>query len=240
MKKSAHHGPWLMLAMIIAGSGHAYPQNNGVVVEGKWASQIYVSDVNGRPFKNRNEDVSGSPFFDENFKYADIILTRGRKFTGVKTRIDMSTQAVHFISTNGIEIMMDAGGAKEVSYADTTAEGILFYKFRTGYPSIDMKTANNFYQVLSEGNCTLLKSIEKKVSTRKNDISGEIFKDYETSETPYLFMKGEMKRLKKDKDFLLGELSDKQVQLAEFMQSQKLSVRNIEHIARLVNYYNSL
>lgn len=223
-------------------AGNTLAQSNGVVIGGKWANQIFVSDVNGRPFENRYADVSGTPYFNEEYKFANIKFSQGqgRTFVNVKTRIDLASQETYFISSNGIEAVIEAGMVKEITYADTTAEGIIFYKFQTGFPSIDMKTGNNFYLVLSEGRCSFLKSITKKVTERKNELSGEVAKDFTTYENFYLFIKGEMKRVKKDKDFLLGELSDKQAEISEFIKTHKLNVKNNEHLTRLIAYYNSL
>lgn len=223
-------------------AGNTLAQNNGVVIGGKWANQIFISDVNGRPFQNRYADVTGTPYFNDEYKFANIKLSQGqgRTFVNVKTRIDLASQETYFISSNGIEAVIEAGMVKEITYADTTAEGIIFYKFQTGFPSIDMKTANNFYLVLSEGRCSFLKSITKKVTERKNELSGEVAKDFDTYENYYLFVNREMKRLKKDKDFLLAELSDKDTEIRQFIQNNKLNFKNDKHIVRLIDFYNTL
>jgi len=215
-------------------------QSNGVVVGGKWPSQIFISDINGRPFEHRFDDVNGTPYFHADFKYADITLKQGRKFVQVKTKINLVTQEVIFESANGIEGYIDAGVAKEITYADTTSEGVTLYKFQTGYPAIDRQTEKNFYQVLIEGRCGLLKSVVKKVIERKNELSGEVLKEFETIENIYLFAKGEMKRLKKDKDFILSILADKEQEVARYSTENKTSFKNIDQVGQLLRYYNSL
>lgn len=77
------------------------------------------------------------PFFNDAYKSSDIILNNDRAFKNVKTRIDLVTQEVHFISANGVAAFMLMGTEKEMSYADTTEKGIVQYKFQTGYPPID-------------------------------------------------------------------------------------------------------
>jgi hypothetical protein len=184
--------------------------------------------------------TSNTPFYTEQHKYGDITMNRGRKFQHVKLKIDLFTNFTQFVSVNGIEIALDPGTVKEIAYADTTSEGIVFYKFRTGFPGIDGKNHQNFYIVLVDGNCSLLRSVEKKVNERKNDANGNLIREYENYEFFYLFRKGEMKRLRRDKDFLLAELSDKQPQLEKFIEENKLNLRNIEQIGKLLNYYNTL
>jgi hypothetical protein len=154
-------------------------------------------------------------------------------------RIDLEMHMVQFVA-NGVEGELQPGMVKEVSYADTTADGILFYKFRTGYPAFENRTSNHFYIVMAEGSCSLLRLVEKKITQRKNEITNEVFKDYENAESFYLFTKGEMKRLKKDKDFIMAELADKQVQVNEFVQTNKINFRNVDQLVKLINYYNTL
>lgn len=182
---------------------------------------------------------NNSPYFNENYRFADIIMVKGRKFINVKARLDLSNQTVAFVS-NDIEAVLEPGTVREMSYRDTTENGIVAYRFRTGYPAIDNKTTNNFYIVLADGRCTMLRSVEKRVTQRKNDVTGDVFKDYETTESYFLFSKGEMKHLKKDKDFILSELSDKQEEINKFIQDNKLNPKNYEHLMKILDYYNTL
>jgi len=190
-------------------------------------------------FSGNRPVFSGSPYFDENYKYADIFLSKTRKFTSVKTRIDLETQSVQFIS-EGVEGMLQPGWVKEVSYADTTSDGILFYKFRTGYPPFENKTAQQFYIVMADGNCSMLRAVEKRVINRKNAITGDVVKDYETYDNFYLFVKGEMKRLKRDREYIMAELADRKVQVDEFVDKNRINFRNTDQVAKLINYYNTL
>lgn len=188
----------------------------------------------------RSLDVTHHPYFTDIYKYADIKLARGRAFLNVKTRIDIEIQQATFISSNGIEIPIDPGLAKEITYADTTKEGIVFYKFKTGFPNIDKLTTNYFYLVLADGRSSMLKSIVKRVKERVVVVFSEYEREYETFEEYYLFSKGIIKRLKRDKDFILAELSDKQEAVNEFVVANKTNFRNDEQLIRLLNYYNSL
>ena len=184
--------------------------------------------------------ASGTPYFNDTYKFSNILLKSGRTFLNVKARIDLVIQGIFFISSNGIEINIDPGIAKEISYTDTTSEGMLFYKFKTGYPAIDKQNSNNFYLIMAEGRCSFLKSIIKKVAERKDVVFGDRDQDFDTYENYYFFSKGEMKRLKRDKDFILGELSDKEEQVNQFIQSNKISFKNNEQLVKLINYYNTL
>jgi hypothetical protein len=205
-----------------------------------WSDKVSITDLNGQPIGNRYPDVNGTPFFNEEYKYSNIILKNGRTFKSIKARIDLVTQEVHFVSSNGIPAFMEKGTVKEISYADTTESGIVPYKFQTGFVSVIDKSSDNFYLVLAEGNYCFLKSITKKVTEKRNELTHESYKEFETYEDYFCYTKGEMKRWKKDKDLLLSELADKKPQIDQFMQSNKINFKNAESVAKLLSYYNSL
>ncbi len=215
-------------------------QSNGVVVGGKWPSQIFISDVNGRPFESRFADVDGTPYLHAAYKYADITLKQGRKFIKVKAKLNLVTQETIFESANGVEGYMEAGMVKELSYTDTTEQGMVSYRFQTGFPAVDKQTDKHFYQILSEGKCRLLKSIVKKVVERKTELSGEVAKEFETSENSYLFVNGEMRRFKKDKEFVLSAMTDKLPAVNQFITENKTNFKNMDQVIRLLDFYNSL
>ena len=183
---------------------------------------------------------NGTPFFTESYKYCDIILKNGRIFKSIQARLNLVTQEVNFISVNGIQAFMEKGTVKEISYADTTEAGIVQYKFKTGFVSMIDKSTDNFYLVLADGNYTFLKSITKKVTEKRNELTHEVNKEFETYEDYFFYTKGEMKRWKKDKNFVMAELSDKQQQINQYIISHNINFRNQNDIIKLLAYYNSL
>ncbi len=212
---------------------------NSIALENKITHQSLAEVANKTGFIG-NFEVTHHPYFSDIFKYADIKLARGRAFLNVRTRIDIENQQATFISSNGIEIPIEPGLAKEITFADTTKEGIVLYKFKTGFPNIDKLTTIYFYLVLVDGRCNLLKSIVKRGKEKGVVVFSEYERDYETITEYYLFSKGIMKRLKRDKDFILSELADKQEAVSQFLLANKTNFNNDEQMIRLLNYYNSL
>jgi len=70
-------------------------------------------------------------------------------------------------------------------------------------------------------------------------MSGEISSQFDTYEDYYLYVKYEMKRIKKDKEYLLNLLADKRKELESYIEVQKINFRSIESIKKLIDYYNS-
>jgi hypothetical protein len=126
------------------------------------------------------------------------------------------------------------GNITEVIFYDTVQSLPHDYKFQTGYPEIDNLNRNNFYQVLSDGKVTLLKSSIKKINKTKNEMSGEVSSQFDIYEDHYLYVKYEMKRIKKDKEYILNLLADKKKELETYITAQKLNFKSIDSIKKII------
>jgi hypothetical protein len=205
-----------------------------------WDDQFIIVDKNGGSFHSYYEGIQGHPFFIENFRSSTIKLASGLEFNNVIARLDLYKQMIQ-VQLNGDTVKtILPGNIAEVIFYDTVQSLPLGYKFQTGYPGIDNLTKNNFYQVLSDGKATLLKSSIKKINKTKNEMSGEISSQFDVYEDHYLYVKYEMKRVKKDKEYLLALLADKRKELEIYMTAQKLNIKSMDSIKKLIDYYNSL
>ena len=205
-----------------------------------WDDQFIIVDKNGGSFHSYYEGVEGNPFFIENFRSSTIKLISGLEFNNVTARLDLYKQIIQ-IKLNGDTVkMVLPGNIAEIIFYDTLQSLPNNYKFQTGYPEIDNLNRNNFYQVLSDGNVTLLKSSIKKINKTKNEMSGEISSQFDIYEDHYLYVKYEMKRVKKDKEYLLNLLTDKRKELETYISAQKMNLKSMDSIKKLIDYYNSL
>ena len=74
----------------------------------------------------------------------------------------------------------------------------------------------------------------------QNEMSGEMSSQFDIYEDHYLYVKYEMKRVKKDRDYLLNLLADKRKELETYIAVQKLNFKSMDSIKKLIDYYNSL
>ena len=205
-----------------------------------WDDQFIIVDKNGGSFHSYYEGVEGNPFFNENFRSSTIKLVSGLEFNNVTARLDLYKQIIQ-VRLNGDTVkMVLPGSIIEIVFYDTVQSLTNEYKFQTGYPEIDNLNRNNFYQVLSDGKVTLLRSSIKKINKSKNEMSGETSSQFDIYEDHYLYVKYEMKRVKKDKEYLLNLLADKRKELEVYITAQKMNFRSMDSIKKLIDYYNSL
>ncbi len=229
----------IVVILLIASNVHA--QSNTFNTTGKWGSQIFLSDVNGRAFENKYADINGTAYLFPNFKYAAITLTDGRKYNNVKARLNLLEHEVNFIASNGEEGYIGKGMVSIITIVDTTKQGAINYTFQSGFPKTDNQTFISFYQVLGGGpKCSLLKSINKTIEDRSNELSGEKSKEFIVREQLYVFFKGEMKRVKKDKGFFTALFVDQSGPMNQFITANKINFKSEDGLIKLIEFYNSL
>jgi hypothetical protein len=205
-----------------------------------WDDQFIIVDKNGGSFHSYYDGVEGNPFFIEIFRSSTIKLVSGLEFNNVTARLDLYKQMIQ-VKLNGDTVkMVLPGSIAEVIFYDTVQSLPCVYKFQTGYPEIDNLNRNNFYQVLLDGTVTLLRSSIKKINKTKNEMSGEVGSQFDTYEDHYLYVKYEMKRVKKDKEYFLNLLSGKRKELEIYITAQKINFKSMDSIKKLIDYYNSL
>ena len=152
----------------------------------------------------------------------------------------MLEHEVNFIASNGQEGYLGKGMATELVYTVPKEFGQDLKVFQCGFPPIDNQNRISFYQILLNGKTSLLKSVYKTIQERNNDLSGERYKEFATYENTYLLKDGAMVRIKKDKSSLLNLLQDKSQVLQQYINDQKLNLKNEADLIALVKYYNTL
>lgn len=205
-----------------------------------WDDQFIIVDKNGANFHSYYDGIEGHPFFIEDFKYSTIKLASGAVFSDIRSRLDIYKHTIQVRLNGDTAKTVLPGNITEVIFYDTIQSIRWSYTFRSGYSPIDNLTKNHFYQVLSDGNVELLKSSVKKINKMKNEMSGELRTQFDVYEDYYLYVKYEMKRLKKDKEYLLNLLDDKRKELEKYISNQKTNFKTIDSIKKFIEYYNSL
>ncbi|MEB3067385.1 hypothetical protein, partial [Parvimonas micra] len=87
------------------------------------------------------------------------------------------------------------------------------YLFKAHLPQVFGHNENEFYQLLVDGKASLYKSTTKRIDTRKDDISGDVTREFAIYIDYYVLKNNEFIRLKKEKKFIMDLLSDKSNQM---------------------------
>ncbi len=217
-----------------------YEKTHGVTIQ--FNSVTYLDDLFKRPYKqNTFPDTKGSPFYHEDWKFADLALKDGKLFNRVRVRLNLYTQELICLSAGSIEITLKDGITTRMTLYDTSETGLPGRRvFVSGIPVVDKDTSFPFFEVIKEGNASLLNLVKKKITNRKDALSPGDQKEFETVETFYVFINMELKKCEKNCDFFVTLFSDKKDSVENFIKSRKLRCRNREDLSLLVEYYNTL
>jgi|GEM_PF-488585 hypothetical protein len=205
-----------------------------------WDSRINITDFNGRLFKNIYADIEGSAYFLDSFCYANVTTTQGTAYENIQVKIDLHSNDILIITKEGKEMIPQGGLIKNILLIDSSKKEPETYFFKSGYPAIEQNTELTFYEVLSDGAIQLLKYNKKDISEIKNEMSGDTRKEFVLHENYFVYTNGEIKKMKREKDFILELMQDKKDKINEYLKINKLNFKNTESITKLFEYYNSL
>ena len=207
-----------------------------------YGTMIEMKDVNGRPLihKKYDIDIKGTPFIWEDWYDTDIKLTNGNEYHNAKIKLNIENNEINYLDSLNRNIILKKGIIKELRFNQKilSASGTII--FRNGYPSVHKQDTSHFYQVLADGKISFLKSIKKKISVLKNDLTGEVEKEFTEYIEYYVYFNNEIKLLKKNQQFFLDMMNDKTKAIEKFINTDNTNFKNIESIKKLVAYYNNL
>lgn len=229
-----------LYSMTAAGQAQ-FPQGAPVYRNaGAYTDHFSVTDYNGAPFKNIYSGVEGSPFLPDQYGNAVITDKKGHKFGGIQAKFDLVSKELVVVDQGGKEMTLQKGLIKELTINDSLTGILQQYLFRSGYPAAGNNDTNTFYHVLADGPLQLLKAVTKELREEKNIQSGEVRKVIITREEYFTFSNGEIKKLKKDKEFIEALVTDELAAVQQYQKENKLGFRSEKDLVKLFSYYNSL
>lgn len=202
---------------------------------------VDVFRTDGRPWSNPVSDIEGSPFYSDEWKLADVVLSSDKEVGHIQVRLNLESQEMHFLGAGNTEMAVSGGVVRAFIFLDPSrGNDSIVGTFSCGYPVIDRHSNNAFYEIMVPGKLQLLHYREKKVSTEKHEMTGDVSKRYVLYDDYYVYDGKEMKRLKKDQSFIDGLLGDKVKVVAAFISENRLKYKTMEDIQKILVYYNGL
>ncbi len=171
---------------------------------------IGINTFDGRPFPGDMSGVDGSPYFFDEFAVAVLTLSNGQQYDSVAVKFNMASQdIIALIGKEAKPLVLKKGQVREFVFNDLSKPTLDKVRFRCNYTTVDNNDQNTYYQVLTDGKLQLLKCERRIYKETKDLMSGEIKKEFSSTETLYLYKESLLTKLKKDKDTLLDLMNDK-------------------------------
>jgi hypothetical protein len=201
---------------------------------------INLEDFNGRSLlKKYDPDVAGSPFINADWRPAKITLAKGKEIGPLSIKLDIANNELYFLDSMGKEMVAIGGIIRKVDCINYYSKDSIRYLFKNGYPNIDDQNEKFFYQVYAEGKIELLAKRFKYIRTTKDQLSGEITKDFvDGAITLYVYSYDNIQVFKANKDFILSLLIDKEEAINTFMKNYRINLKKTSDVIKVFNYYN--
>lgn len=201
---------------------------------------VFLSDVSGQRALTewKSDLVKGTPFFIENWANALVTLKDNRSFDRISIRLNCMNNTIHYQNANKEELVAPPGLIREILLRDSSDKGVREFTIVSGYPPVDKLNEQTYYERRVDGKAQLLVFTKKRLLNVQTMGSAGKEQEYMSVEEYYLYKDGEIRAWKKDKDFLIGFLSDKKDAVTEYISKEKLKCRTVEDLKKVLLFYN--
>jgi hypothetical protein len=201
--------------------------------------QCTLAQTNTNQTELTNEDVSGNPYLFKDWCNGTVRFTSGRVMNQFKLKFDVFKNQL-LLQFNGSAFAAESKVDEFVIYPKSKSKDSLV--FRKGFPATEKASEHTFYQVLFQDKVQLLRLFFRNVIEEQKLVvtNGRTSRHMEEGERYFLLQNNNLTLLPASRSELAATFPDKKDQLAEFINSQQLKMRNPEDYVAVVRKYNEL
>ncbi|HEV7329930.1 MAG TPA: hypothetical protein VGN63_02725 [Flavisolibacter sp.] len=175
------------------------------------------------PDEEKVEDVQTN-FVLQNWRTGTVTFRNTTDKAVVPLIFDVYGNMLYFLSGNSI--LEFANPVKEFTIPVIAKKDTIYLHYRSGYPAVDKNGNETFYEILVDGKFQLLRCKAKTIALYKERDIPEEQRDYSKELFYTLLPNGKMVLVKKDKDYLLKEMSEYADRIREIIADQKLKLKD--------------
>lgn len=208
------------------------------------AGTNFLNDANGMPMYQRTEyRAEGSPYFYDEYWYADITAMNGNTYTDVKVKLNLVENRILYLNDNNAE-MIATIPIKRISF-----RGYLqgeTYHDNTRLEGIEgpiNEQGAKVYQVLEDSTVKLYKLINVTFTDNKPYGEASITRVFTKKETYFALLPAKdsaLHKVDKNKQAIVSLLNDPKASVEKYIESNKLNCKKEKDLVAIFRYYNSL
>lgn len=232
MKCFARYGKNVFLIILVLCSKINFGQ-------GKIVS-LFITDITGKPINlTTTYNITGNPYFPDNYATSVLYLKGGGKIENIKTKIYLPDYSVLY-SLNDTADMVAVSVIEKITFSSLLTTDLDKIEFQL-FPSPGNLKVQKYYQVIDTGNIKLLKLYTSDFTDTKEFGSASVTRTYEKRTDMYAYspVLGVSKITGSDK-LLSGVFADKQKEMADFINKNKINFKREKDLKKTFFYYNSL
>ncbi len=182
------------------------------------------------------EGIAGNPYFLKDWSDGIIRFSSGKVTDKFKLKFNAAQNRL-LLQFSGSTFAAESSINEFVIYTKNKKDSFLFKK---GFPASDRGNAETFYEVLEDGQVTLVKLSTKDIIEQKEILESKKLRHYQDVEEYYLVKEGMMHKISKESAHIADILSDRRDELKKFISEQQLKMRTADDYAKVVKRYNDL
>ncbi len=183
--------------------------------------------------------VEGSPYFNTEWMKGIVIMNDGKQYTSPQVKFDLLDNELRFIGRDGKEMIATTNSAfHQITLIDTVQSTSYTFVHSDAITTSDKKETG-WYQVVYNGDISVLKRLKKVISENKPYGSATVEQRITTASTYMLFTDNKLIGVKKFKD-IAGLFPSKKEELSKYISQNKLNGKDDQDYVELLDYYHSL
>jgi hypothetical protein len=181
------------------------------------------------------DQIDGSPFLDPDYKMGTVTTDDGLVYKDIPLRYNCYRDVLEFKKDKSVYDLMPKTKIKRVEFGGQ----VFAYK---SYES-SQGTDYSFFEILAEGKATLCTRFTVnfyEAEDPKGFADAKPPRFDEIAKTYYVSVNNSPGRKITNSKKLIEFLADKQKDMESFISKQKLGVKKVEDLKKIIAYYNSL
>ena len=236
--------PLILMSWVVLGQ-NTYMPSNAPGITSRGGISLNQSGLRGTGLKyndgsfvnEKDADVRGSPFFDDDWMNGSVLLVTKEKIDSVLLKYNLYSdqlqvkvdEKVYGFSIDVLEFLLPDPLTADV------------FLFRSGFIAVPGMSEKSFYRVLYDGKTKLLLKYKKLIGSEMTSTPGVKARVFEDQKSYFILTaSGKMEKIRKKNREILDLLEGKKEELKKMINSKKMRMDNDEEIINLLEYYDSL
>jgi hypothetical protein len=202
----------------------------------------FASDANGMPMYQKTEYRSeGSPYFYNDYCFADVTAMNGKTYTGVRIKINLEENKVLYLNDENGEMIATAT-VKRIKFLQYIQDGKSYESTILESPGAAINDPGApVYQLLEDSTAKLYKHISITYNDSKPYGEATITRIFSRKETYYAMVPSidsSLHKLERNRDAIVSLLKDQATHVDKFINAGKLNCKKEKDLIAIFRFYN--
>jgi hypothetical protein len=183
----------------------------------------------------------GSVYLNDNWEKSIVVLNDSSYISGVKAKYNFYSKNVELLYNDTVSLLFLSKLEKLILIEkDKQRVFVNSIHYLSKYPDL---SGCDLIEVYADGRASLIAKltlgmVEANYNTALD--AGETSDTYYVKYTYYIINNGKLFKIRKNKGTVLMALNDQRDRLSAFIKQNKLKMKNVDDIAKVVKFYNSI